>query len=60
MVELTSPLGQSYKADFFFTGEAGKEAGPGGVALMAAEVINLSRNIVITGDDFENVACDPR
>jgi hypothetical protein len=25
--------------------------------LMSAEVINLSRNIVITGDDFENIPC---
>ena len=24
-----------------------------------AEVINLSRSITITGDDFEEVACDP-
>lgn len=29
------------------------------VATMAAEVINLSRNIIITGDDFSNIACDP-
>jgi len=28
-------------------------------ALLSAEVVNLSRNIVITGDDFEQVACDP-
>lgn len=28
-------------------------------ALMSAEVVNLSRNIVITGDDFKHVACDP-
>jgi hypothetical protein len=26
---------------------------------MHAEVINLSRNVVITGDDFKNVQCDP-
>ena len=26
-------------------------------ALMQAEVINLSRDIVITGDDFEHVNC---
>ena len=26
---------------------------------MSAEVVNLSRNIVITGDDFEHVPCDP-
>ena len=28
-------------------------------ALMSAEVVNLSRNIVITGDDFKHVSCDP-
>lgn len=26
---------------------------------MSAEVINLSRNIVITGDEFKHVQCDP-
>ena len=26
-------------------------------ALMAAEVVNLSRNILVTGDDFEHVGC---
>ena len=30
----------------------------GEAALYTAEVINLSRNIIITGDDFEEVACD--
>ena len=28
-------------------------------ALMSAEVVNLSRNIVITGDDFKHIGCDP-
>ena len=28
------------------------------LALMAAEVINLSRNVVLTGDDFRHIACD--
>ena len=28
-------------------------------ALLSAEVVNLSRNIVITGDDFKHVPCDP-
>jgi len=27
-------------------------------SLRSAEVINLSRNIIVTGDDFEEVACD--
>ena len=25
----------------------------------SAEVVNLSRNIIISGDDFEQVQCDP-
>ena len=29
------------------------------IALMSAEVINLSRNVLITGDDFTNDVCDP-
>ena len=28
-------------------------------ALMSAEVVNLSRNILITGDDLKHVPCDP-
>ena len=28
-------------------------------ALMSAEVVNLSRNIIITGDDFKHIPCDP-
>ena len=28
-------------------------------ALMSAEVVNLSRNILITGDDYKHVSCDP-
>lgn len=31
----------------------------GNVLQMAAEVINLSRNIIFTGDDFRHVTCDP-
>lgn len=27
--------------------------------LKASEVVNLSRNIIITGDDFEHINCDP-
>lgn len=34
-----------------------KYTGTGMNALMQAEVINLSRNIIITGDDFQHVAC---
>lgn len=28
------------------------------IAIMSAEVINLSRNVIITGDDFNEIACD--
>ncbi|KAK1742392.1 hypothetical protein QTG54_006957 [Skeletonema marinoi] len=35
-------------------------ASPGGhPAILSAEVVNLSRNIVITGDDFKHEQCDP-
>jgi len=41
-------IGQIFKADFLWLdGER--------TALMSAEVINLKRNVIITGDDFENV-----
>ncbi len=41
---------QAYKTEAKYTGK-------GMSALMQAEVINLSRNVLITGDDFENVPC---
>lgn len=31
----------------------------GEAVLQSAEVVNLSRNVVMTGDDFEEVQCDP-
>lgn len=43
---------QSYSAEFLWTGSDSH-------ATMAAEVINLSRNVVITGDDFSTIPCDP-
>ena len=43
-----------HRAQFFPPQEAGHYP-----ALMSAEVVNLSRNIVITGDDFKHVSCDP-
>jgi hypothetical protein len=30
-----------------------------GKAIMSAEVINMTRNVVVTGDDFRHVSCDP-
>lgn len=35
------------------------QAGNQSPALMSAEVVNLSRNIVITGDDFRHMPCVP-
>jgi hypothetical protein len=32
---------------------------PDHAGIKSPEVINLSRNVVITGDDLENIACDP-
>lgn len=42
-----------HKADF------DSQSAPDKPALKSAEVLNLSRNIIITGDDFEHVDCDP-
>lgn len=41
---------QVFRAEPTYTGDSMN-------ALIQAEVINLSRNILITGDDFEHVAC---
>jgi hypothetical protein len=40
----------------FITSHDGSTGVP---ALRSAEVVNLSRNVVITGDDFVHVGCDP-
>lgn len=32
--------------------------GKAGVAILSAEVINLSRNVIITGDDYRHQTCD--
>lgn len=45
--------GQPYEATFV----NGQSSSP--PVLKSAEVINLSRNVIITGDDFEHVPCDP-
>ncbi|GMI15001.1 hypothetical protein TrVE_jg10975 [Triparma verrucosa] len=50
ILTLSSPTQQDFDATF--------KARNGLVATKSAEVINLSRNLVITGDEFENVACD--
>ena len=40
-----------------FAAEARASGSGGGVALLSAEVINLRRSVVITGDDFSQVPC---
>ena len=44
---------QVFNANFLHNGTSSS------IALMSAEVINLSRNVIITGDDFNHVTCDP-
>ena len=51
IVTLSSPTSQSFDADFF--------SGRGNAVARSAEVINLQRNIIITGDDFETINCNP-
>ena len=52
-VTLDRPVDQTHDA------EGPRWAGKAGVALLSAEVINLKRNVVLTGDDFTDVPCDP-
>lgn len=49
---LNGAANQTFKAQIVNTAAAG-------VAILSAEVINLSRNLIITGDDFRHQACDP-
>ena len=50
-VTFSNATDQAYAAVF----QAGRTAS---VAVMSAEVINLSRNVIITGDDFRHIPCD--
>jgi hypothetical protein len=43
----------------FVPPHGGGGGGHGAPALRSAEVVNLSRNVVITGDAFRHVICDP-
>jgi hypothetical protein len=51
---LLNKVAQYYHQSKFVNAPSG-----GHPALMSAEVVNLSRNIVVTGDDFKHVTCDP-
>jgi hypothetical protein len=50
-VTLNKAVTQEYMSEF--------KARNGIVGIKAAEVIHLSRNVIISGDDFDNVSCDP-
>lgn len=50
---LDRPSDQSYDALYEVVGSVNH------VSMKAPEVINLSRNVIITGDDFEHIPCDP-
>ena len=52
-VVLMSSINNYHRADFETSSINGN------AALLSAEVVNLSRNIILTGDDFEEVQCDP-
>lgn len=52
-IELMQSIENYHRADFE-TADTSRNA-----ALLSAEVVNLSRNIVLTGDNFEEVQCDP-
>jgi hypothetical protein len=52
-IELIQSINNYHRADFQ-TSSTSTNA-----ALLSAEVVNLSRNIILTGDDFEEVQCDP-
>ena len=55
IVQLDSAASFSYRSDFNIPVGNNHKRLPG---LQTAEVVNLSRNIIITGDDFTNVACE--
>ncbi|CAJ1930817.1 unnamed protein product [Cylindrotheca closterium] len=52
-IRLDRPSDQTYDVLFEVVGSVNQ------VSMKTPEVINLSRNVIITGDDFEHVPCDP-
>jgi hypothetical protein len=57
VITINTPIENDLRADFEIGNSQYVEGAP--PSLISAEVTNLSRNIIITGDDFEEVACDP-
>lgn len=60
-VTLDGASDQDHRADFYPPVKAGQvnTLDPLAAALLSAEVTNLSRNVIITGDDYRHVPCDP-
>mmetsp|Transcript_26399 Transcript_26399/g.72573 ORF Transcript_26399/g.72573 Transcript_26399/m.72573 type:complete len:380 (-) Transcript_26399:2530-3669(-) len=54
-IVLDENINNYHRADFRVGNEHADNSSP---ALLSAEVVNLSRNIIITGDDFEEISCD--
>ena len=61
MVVLDGSSNQDYSVESHPPTKAGvvNPNDPFAPALLSAEVANLSRNVIITGDDFRHVPCDP-
>ena len=58
-IVLQESIRHNYRADFKHFNTEQHEHGTAAPALLSAEVVNLSRNIVVTGDDFQEIQCDP-
>ena len=58
VVILDGTANDYYKADFIVAPKHPSQTKSPVVAMMSAEVTNLSCNIVITGDDFEHIPCE--
>ena len=57
-LELDGPALHDYMANYV-SGTGYEDGERRSAAIMAAEVVNLSRNVIITGDDLTHVPCDP-
>ena len=58
-ITLNENINNYHRADFEIGNNNAVGANNASPALLSAEIVNLSRNIIITGDDFEEVQCDP-
>eukprot|EP00591_Stephanopyxis_turris_P017726 CAMPEP_0195538828 /NCGR_PEP_ID=MMETSP0794_2-20130614/49734_1 /TAXON_ID=515487 /ORGANISM="Stephanopyxis turris, Strain CCMP 815" /LENGTH=1792 /DNA_ID=CAMNT_0040672837 /DNA_START=109 /DNA_END=5487 /DNA_ORIENTATION=- len=57
-ITLSQAAQHDFDADFYPPPDPVNAGHPKEAALKSAEVVNLERNIVITGDDFTHVSCD--